>query len=141
MKEVNFDPTKYTIPQAGASPGVARTQPTHNREHAVADFKILLAEEMLKSHGVTLSKHAIKRLAQHAIDLSSLVRGIAEGFQLAEKKGCRSTLMLANDLAILCSVPERTVVTVKRVESLQDRIFTNIDSTILLEKKGGSVLP
>jgi flagellar operon protein len=49
----------------------------------------------------------------------------------AEQKGSRESLVLLSDLAFIVNVQNRTVVTAMDGESTRERVFTNIDSTVI----------
>ena len=49
-----------------------------------------------------------------------------------EAKGARDALLLRNDAAFVVNIPSRTVVTAMGQGELQERVFTNIDSAMLV---------
>ena len=51
--------------------------------------------------------------------------------QKAASKGSTDALVLMDDLAMVVSVTNRTVVTVVDKESLKQNVFTNIDSAVI----------
>ena len=51
--------------------------------------------------------------------------------QKAAGKGSRDALVLMDDLAMVVSVTNRTVVTVVDKENLKQNVFTNIDSAVI----------
>ena len=51
--------------------------------------------------------------------------------QRAAGKGSRDALVLMDDLAMVVSITNRTVVTVVDKESLKQNVFTNIDSAVI----------
>ena len=53
---------------------------------------------------------------------------------LAEK-GSRDALVLMDKLALVVSVPNRTVVTVMSDNNVQDKVFTNIDSAVVVAQE------
>lgn len=79
------------------------------------------------------SKHALQRLEQRGIRLDDeLLRRLDEGVAKAAGKGSKTTLVLADQTAFVVGVPSRTVVTVADQESLRERVFTNIDSMVIV---------
>jgi flagellar operon protein len=82
---------------------------------------------------VKLSAHAQERLKQQNISISSQdIDLISNAVQRAEKKGSRESLMLLRDLALVVSINNRTVITAVDKTRQKERIFTNIDSTVIL---------
>ncbi|MBD3182251.1 flagellar protein [Candidatus Poribacteria bacterium] len=82
---------------------------------------------------VKLSAHAQKRLKQNNINISPQdITKISNAAAKAEKKGSRESLMLLRDLALVVNISNRTVITAVEKTRQKDKIFTNIDSTIIL---------
>ena len=100
--------------------------------HSTKSFAEVLGDQQ---HGmeVKLSAHAQKRLAQQNITISSQdITRIGAAVQKAEMKGARESLMLLEDLALVVNIRNRTVITAMDKTRQRDRIFTNIDSTVIL---------
>lgn len=80
-----------------------------------------------------LSAHAEQRILQRGIPLSAAQRQeLGAALQRLEAKGARDALLLRPDAAFVVHVPSRTVVTAMDGQELQERIFTQIDSALLL---------
>ena len=80
-----------------------------------------------------LSAHAEQRIRQRGISFSAAQRqemGVA--LQRLEAQGARDALLLRSDAAFVVNVPNRTVVTALDGQELQSRLFTQIDSALLL---------
>ena len=89
--------------------------------------------ESQRNEEVTLSAHAQERLKQQNITISQQdMKRITEATQIAEKKGSKESLMILRDLALVVNINNRTVITAVDKSRQKDRIFTNIDSTIIL---------
>ena len=72
-------------------------------------------------------------LKQQNISISSQDMGkISDAVNRAEKKGSRESLMLLRDLALVVNINNRTVITAVDQTRQKERIFTNIDSTVIL---------
>lgn len=94
------------------------------------EFKELLQKEQSK---VNLSQHAETRIKSREIPWSeALERRISHGMDQATAKGSREALILADDVAVIANVKSRTVVTAMDRNQMKDRIFTNIDSAVLV---------
>jgi flagellar operon protein len=82
---------------------------------------------------VKLSAHAQERLNQQNITISPQdISRINEAAQKAEIKGSRESLILLRDLALVVNIRNRTVITAISSARQKDKIFTNIDSTVIL---------
>ncbi len=83
------------------------------------------------------SAHAQKRLLDRNIHLSESDRArITESTNLAAAKGSRETLVLMDRLALVVSVPSRTVITVMEPHAGDPSVFTNIDSVVVVPNSG-----
>ena len=93
-------------------------------------------EALLRSHlepaGVKFSRHASERLQQRGIQVSPDQQArLDQAINQVENKGGRDSLVLLDNLAMVVSVKNQTVVTVVETNRLQDNIFTNIDSAVI----------
>jgi len=91
------------------------------------------------AHDITFSAHATDRLRSRRITVTpQQQRQLRDALDAAAAKGARESLVLTDKLAMVVSVPNRTVITVARHEDLVDRVFTGIDSAVVLaaETKG-----
>lgn len=82
---------------------------------------------------VSFSQHAMQRLQTRnlgltAQDLAKLDDAVAK---MADK-GAREALVYMNDVALIVSVANKTVITALDGNSAKDNIFTNIDSAAIL---------
>lgn len=86
-----------------------------------------------RAPALALSAHAAERIAERGIRLTDDDRAaLAEAVGLLERKGAREALLLRQDAAFVVSVPNRTVVTALGRDDLRERVFTGIDSALLL---------
>ncbi len=60
------------------------------------------------------------------------VQALERAFALLEQKGGRDALILRENTAFIVNVPRRTVVTVIDQDTLRDRVFSKIDTALLL---------
>lgn len=85
--------------------------------------------------GLKVSAHAERRLREREINLTpGDWREIGRAVELAASKGVRSTLVLYGDLALVASVPNRTVVTAMAGTEASKHVFTNIDGAIIVKR-------
>lgn len=83
--------------------------------------------------GLKFSRHASERLESRGINLSAQqMARLEDGVRRAAGKGARESLVLLDDLALVVSVKNRTVITAAARQDLQENVFTNIDSAVLL---------
>jgi len=92
-------------------------------------------ESALESADIKLSKHASRRIDSRKIELSEMdYAKLSDAMNSLEKKGARDSLVLMGEKAFIVNVPSKTVVTALSKEQMQEQVFTNIDSTILLNQ-------
>jgi flagellar operon protein len=93
-------------------------------------FNQILAQEL---SGVKFSQHAIQRLSSRNIQLDggALAR-ISGAVDKAAQKGARDSLILMDNLALVVSVKNRTVITAMDGANIRDNVFTNIDSAVIV---------
>ncbi|WP_067729391.1 TIGR02530 family flagellar biosynthesis protein [Oceanobacillus damuensis] len=93
------------------------------------NFKDLLAEQQ----PLKISKHATQRLTERKIHIDEQQwRKIGEQMQQAKEKGITDSLVVMNNAALLVNAENHTVVTAMGREEATNRIFTNINGTILI---------
>jgi flagellar operon protein len=80
-----------------------------------------------------VSAHARQRIQERGISLNSAEQHtLSEAMAVLDQKGARNALVLRSDAAFLVNVPNRTIVTAIGETELRDRVFTQIDSTMLV---------
>lgn len=95
-----------------------------------SEFENILRQE---TKGFSLSQHAETRIRSREIQWDShLEKRIARGLDQAESKGSKEALILADDVAVIANVKSRTVVTAMDRSQMKEKIFTNIDSAVLV---------
>ena len=84
--------------------------------------------------GVKFSQHASQRLQTRNISLNNdQMNQLKSAVDKAAQKGARESLILMNnDLALVVSVTNRTVITAMDGASIRDNVFTNIDSAVIV---------
>jgi flagellar operon protein len=101
-----------------------------------SEFAGLLAEKMRPGLGVTFSAHAAQRLADRRLPLTETDRThISRAIDKASAKGAREALLIMDRMALIVSVPNRTVITVVPQHELDDTVFTNIDSAVVVAQR------
>jgi flagellar operon protein len=82
---------------------------------------------------IIFSQHALQRLERRGITLDNEeISKLAEAVEKARTKGAKESLVLMNSIAYIVSVKNNKVITAVDSASMQDNVFTNIDSAIIL---------
>ena len=96
-----------------------------------AEFGELLQEKT--KAGLNFSKHATKRLSERGIAVDNqLMSELEQAVEDARKKGARDVAVIGRQGVFIVNVPNNTVVTTMGQQDMRERVFTNIDSAILL---------
>ena len=116
----------------GSHPDVAQ-KPGHGIPPAKAaeGFKDVLAE-ITQADGVKFSKHAIERISARGVsfDRASMER-LNNAVEAAGSKGANESLVLMDELALIVSVKNKTVITAMPSTETRGNVFTAIDSAIV----------
>lgn len=142
-----LDPVRSVKPirQEPLSKGV-----TARRTDFGADFETLLKEQLEKNQAeknqtetkpagadsntaLQFSKHARERALQRGIQLTDDLRSSLENaVDKARAKGARDVAVIDAKQVFIVNIPNNTVVTAISEPELQDSVFTNIDSAVIL---------
>lgn len=94
-----------------------------------ADFQVALERSQLE-----FSRHALKRIEQRGLQMDApRLDRLEQAVERAEAKGARDSLILLDELALVVSVQNRTVLTAMDESSRKEHVFTNIDSVVIAE--------
>jgi flagellar operon protein len=97
------------------------------------EFLEILHRELDQAKQLNFSKHAQERMESRDIQLTpTALEKLSAAMDQAEAKGSRESLVLMDGLALIVSVPNKTVITAMDGESLKEKVFTNIDSAVIL---------
>ncbi len=114
--------------QGGFSSKVKALRPTGEQP-----FQKILKQQMAEQEGLKFSVHALSRIQSRKIYLTREQLGkLNQAVAKAERKGARESLVLFSDRAFVVSVKNKTVITAIENEALKDKIFTNIDSAVIV---------
>jgi flagellar operon protein len=90
-------------------------------------------QQIFKDKMVRLSHHAEQRLEQRGIQLlPEQMAKIESALDKAAAKGAKDSLILFKDMAFIVNVKNRTIVTAMDSSSMQDNVFTQIDSAVVV---------
>ncbi|NLJ81215.1 MAG: flagellar protein [Firmicutes bacterium] len=91
-----------------------------------------ILESKLRASTVKFSAHAARRLQSRKINLNDAqLNSLEKAVNKIKAKGGRESLILLDNLALVVSVANRTVITVIDGETLKDNVFTQIDSAVI----------
>ncbi|ARU42645.1 MAG: TIGR02530 family flagellar biosynthesis protein [Armatimonadota bacterium] len=115
---------------------LVQTQPTALRPTAPAaapatttgpDFATQLSDRL------KVSGHAATRMQSRDIQLDGAQwERVLNGVDRAAEKGAKESLVMIDDVALVVSVRNRTVITAVDQQSLKENVFTNIDSAVIV---------
>jgi flagellar operon protein len=104
------------------------TQKSTNGTPATGATFADLLQDQLKVSG-----HAKTRMESRNIQLSpDEWNRVLGGVQKASAKGAKESLVMVDNVALLVSVKNRTVITAVDKDSLKENVFTNIDSAVIV---------
>lgn len=123
----------YTPPPLAKS-GVAADQAAKGRAKREEQSFAAILEQTKSSQKLNFSSHARRRLQERRIELGPEELGkLQQAVEKAAAKGCRSSLLIYRDMAFIAGVENRTIITALDGESIKEHVFTNIDSTVVVE--------
>jgi len=110
-----------------------KNSPQVQKKNDADSFKSAFSRELLRNDSISFSKHAQQRLYSRGIELSDdKLTQLSQAIDKAALKGSKDTLILDDDAAYVASVPNRTIITAFSRASLQEGVFTSIDSAVIL---------
>lgn len=109
------------------------TKAKEKKEELFSDFKGLLQKNLENSEEVKVSSHALKRLKERKLNMDNKeFAKIKKAITQLKAKGGKDSLVITNKAAYIVDVKNNTVVTAIDKESINNNIFTKIDSTIVI---------
>jgi len=116
---------------AAVAPGPSARKAPRGRN---SEFAHVLADR-LNNRSITLSLHAADRLARRGLEIDeTMADQINKAFAMAEQKGAQNALFLLDDLAVVASVGNRSIITALDSKGLSNGVFTHIDSAVVLHR-------
>lgn len=86
-----------------------------------------------KEDSIHFSNHAQKRMDQRGIKLDTKdLSKIDSAFTTLAKKGSKNSLIMYDDLSLIASIKNRTIITASKTKEMME--VTNIDSAIHIKK-------
>lgn len=128
-----IDGMKVPFVPIGGFKGIPSKKPLTPPEPG-ADFKQMLVEKLSDENKIKFSAHAQTRLESRNIGLTAEgVNKLAGAIDRARQKGAHDSLVLMDNMAFIVNVDNRTVVTAMDEQTLQENVFTNIDSAVIVK--------
>ena len=104
-----------------------QVQPRPQQTARAGEFDALLQDRL------KVSGHAKTRLESRNIEFGKAEWDrVMSGVDKAAAKGSRDSLVMIDDVALVVSVKNRTVITAVDRAQLKDNVFTNIDSAVIV---------
>lgn len=102
-------------------------QPTTVQPGQANEFSSILQDRL------KVSGHAKTRLESRNIELDQKAWDrVMSGVEKAAAKGAKESLVMIDDVALVVSIKNRTVITAVDKNSLKENVFTNIDSAVVV---------
>ena len=104
-----------------------QTRTNAPRPGSGTDFGAILQDRL------KLSGHAQTRMQSRQIELQKdQWERVMSGVDKAAQKGAKESLVMVDDVAMVVSVKNRTVITMVEKSQMTDNVFTNIDSAVVV---------
>ncbi|MCK9222358.1 MAG: hypothetical protein PHV61_04345 [Limnochordia bacterium] len=95
-------------------------------------FDQILNQTLNRQGPLQFSAHAQRRMVGRNVSLTQeQMQRLDEAVGCAAAKGLREPLVLIEDVAMVVSVTNRTVITVLRGDEARQTVFTNIDGAVI----------
>lgn len=96
-------------------------------------FGDLLKAKAAESQGLNFSKHAAKRIGERGISMDTkLLDNLEQAVEGARQKGAKNMAVIGGQGVFIVNVPNKIVITAMSAEDMKNRIFTNIDSAVMM---------
>ena len=124
-----FFPSQPILPVDNSS--LTQRKTNHNTTAATgASFADIMQKA---SQRVIFSSHALQRMESRNLNFSEKdLQKLDDTVTKMAQKGARESLIYMNDMALVVSVANRTVITAMDGSSAKENIITNIDSAAIL---------
>jgi len=117
------------------SGAVSNSQNTSIRRSVDKDvsFGKIFKDQITHKRSIKFSAHAQNRLRTRNINLTSQdINRIEDAVSKASDKGASESLLIMDNLALIVSIKNRTVITAIDGNNLRGNVFTNIDSAVIV---------
>jgi flagellar operon protein len=135
VQPVNFNPAPVGPVDAvqQAQRQIIQQQASRAVSEVAQPFDAVMQHAVERGIGLKFSAHARERLQMRNVSLSAddLSR-LSDAVDKAAAKGARESLLVMDNLALIVSVTNRTVITALTGASMKENVFTNIDSAVIV---------
>lgn len=126
---------KLVIRSPQISPVTPGTTPPVKQNVNGPSFESIFNGQLAEQSGIKFSAHALKRLESRDITLNNNDMALLQdAVNRAEAKGAKESLILMDQMALVVSIKNRTVITAVDNASLKENVFTNIDSAVIVKQ-------
>lgn len=116
-------------------PAVQNSNQSASKTAVGPSFDQLFQQQLEEQTNVKFSAHALKRLESRQISLDNQDMALLkDAVNKVEAKGGKESLILMDQMALVVSVKNRTVITAVDSNNLKENVFTNIDSAVIVKK-------
>ncbi|NLG52802.1 MAG: flagellar biosynthesis protein [Clostridiales bacterium] len=116
--------TGRVVPEESGKAGV--------KQKAGGEFEAILQGELQKAD-LKFSAHVVKRMQDRSISFSNdELTKIRQAVDKAESKGIRDSLVVINDVSLIISIRNKTVITAVNNKNLNENVITNIDGAVFI---------
>lgn len=120
----------YPVPPV--QPGKNKSSSTSNNSASKSDFKEIL-QKQLANEKIKFSGHCLKRMQQNNINFSpGQIDRLASAVNKAQLKGAKESLVIMDNMALVVSIKNKTVITAVDSQRMKENVFTNIDSAVII---------
>lgn len=96
-------------------------------------FQDILNQKINENTELKWSKHAENRLRERGIKLTDeQMNKLKQAVAKADSKGVKDSLIMVDNIAMVVSVKNKTVITVADSKELKENVFTNIDGAVII---------
>ena len=96
-------------------------------------FSEMLKAKSLTHQGLNFSKHAARRMGERGIAMDNQLLGnLEQAVEGARQKGAKDVAVIGSQGIFIVNVPNNVVVTTMSADDMKDKIFTNIDSAVIM---------
>ena len=129
-----IDGLKPPFVPIGSTGGMAVEKPLAPPENS--PFRELLESKLGENPGVRFSAHAQTRMESRNIELDiEQMTSLSNAVDQAKGKGGHNALVLMKDFAFIVNADNRTVITAMDKAGLNQNVFTNIDSAVVVKNE------
>jgi flagellar operon protein len=120
-------------------PGTEQVKRTPQGETFKEVFQRKSVDKTPQAERLQFSGHAQQRLVDRNIQLNQAdMQRIEEAVDRAQAKGSKESLILDGDNAFIVNVENRTVITAVDQLEMREKVFTQIDSTVLTQPQSSN---